>query len=39
MAAQTASKVDFNGFEEFLRSRAQALVSELDAGNMAEAMS
>jgi chemotaxis protein CheZ len=38
MAAQTASKVDFNGFEEFLRSRAQALVSELDAGNMAEAM-
>jgi len=38
MAAQTASKVDFNGFDEFLRSRAQALVSELEAGNMAEAM-
>jgi len=38
MAAQTASKVDFNGFDEFLRSRAQALVSELEAGNLAEAM-
>lgn len=38
MAAQTASKVDFNGFEDFLRSRAQTLVSELEAGNMAEAM-
>jgi len=39
MAAQTASKVDFNGFDEFLRTRAQALVSALEAGQMAEAMS
>ncbi|SIQ94666.1 protein phosphatase CheZ [Marinobacterium stanieri] len=38
MAAQTASKVDFNGFDEFLRDRAKALVSELEAGNLPEAM-
>ncbi|MBR9828772.1 MAG: protein phosphatase CheZ [Oceanospirillales bacterium] len=38
MAAQTASKVDFNGFDEFLRDRAQALVAELEAGNLPEAM-
>lgn len=38
MAVQTASKVDFNGFEDFLRTRAQALVAALEAGNMAEAM-
>jgi len=39
MAAQTASKLDFDGFDEFLRNRAQALVSALEAGHMAEAMS
>ena len=38
MAAQTASRVDFNGFDEFLRDRARALVSELDAGRLPEAM-
>lgn len=38
MAAQTASKVDFNGFDEFLRDRAKTLVSELEAGNLPEAM-
>ena len=38
MAAQTASKVDFNGFDEFLQDRARALVSELEAGNLPEAM-
>lgn len=38
MAAQTASKVDFNGFDEFLRDRAHALVSELEAGNLPAAM-
>lgn len=38
MAAQTASKVDFNGFDEFLRDRAKALVAELEAGNLTEAM-
>ncbi|MBV0934009.1 protein phosphatase CheZ [Marinobacterium weihaiense] len=38
MAAQTASKVDFNGFDEFLRDRAKALVAELEAGNLPEAM-
>lgn len=38
MTAQTASKVDFNGFDEFLRDRARALVSELEAGNLPAAM-
>ncbi len=38
MAAQTASKVDFNGFDEFLRDRARALVTELEAGNLPAAM-
>lgn len=38
MAAQTASKVDFNGFDEFLRDRARTLVSELEAGNLPAAM-
>ncbi len=38
MAAQTASKVDFNGFDEFLRDRACALVTELEAGNLPAAM-
>ncbi|GAA0689017.1 protein phosphatase CheZ [Marinobacterium maritimum] len=38
MAAQTASKVDFNGFDEFLRDRARTLVTELEAGNLPAAM-
>ncbi|GAA0787822.1 protein phosphatase CheZ [Marinobacterium sediminicola] len=38
MAAQTASKVDFNGFDEFLRDRARTLVAELEAGNLSAAM-
>ncbi|MBA4501043.1 protein phosphatase CheZ [Marinobacterium marinum] len=35
---QTASKVDFNGFDEFLRDRARMLVAELEAGNLPAAM-
>lgn len=38
MSAQTASKVDFNGFDEFLRDRARTLVAELEAGNLPAAM-